>query len=166
MKVKGVTFGRNTGKINNDSKKARIIKSLLIGLGLSLFITFLIVLIPNVLLDFILIPFDFRFIVSVFVGLFVIYFGITLIVMSVKWKTWIKVLVSFLAGMIGTILMVSGMYLTTTLSFFGGTSVQDYNSLTYSVVVNDDSGINRIVDLSGKKIEFLRDDGVTNAMNK
>lgn len=166
MNKGGFTLEQYAKKQEKGLKRAQIFKAFLIGFGTSLGVTFLLATIPTIILGVTIVPFDPRFFISTLLGLLIIYAGVAMIIMSMRWSTWAKLLTVLLTSIIGTILVVGGMYIATTLLFFKDTSVQSHNKITYSVVVKKDSGLDRIVDLTDKKVDFLNNDGAEEAMNK
>lgn len=135
------------------NKKFNLIFDIIIMLVMAFF-AIAVVMFSVVLIKLNIIPW--KYILVLFLVLLL--FLIALLVCVIKSKGYIlKTIIMVLLVIISSGLLYGRTYLDKTYQFIGSLQTEEYNTLTYSVIVLKSSEFEKLEDLSGKKVTYLKD---------
>lgn len=148
----------NDKNIKNAQKKNELLRFLryfLIGFGLAILATALIVGLIPLVFGITLISAEARSIILLIVLLTLIYYSLIIIVSRFEVAKQKKMVVLGIGMVAGTILMMIATYIASTFLFLNSAHVGQYESNTYAIVVKKDSSYTEIDELKNQKIGIM-----------
>ena len=150
-------------KKTRDEKKRfaiKILKYALLSLAAGMTCTGIVVFLVPLIFHVSLIPQDGRSIGILLILLTLVYFALLMIIRRFwSFSKKAKAITATISSLIATILMVGAVYVANTFLFLKSTEVDEYDNMTYAVVVRKDSEYVKIGDLNNKIMGLLASDG-------